>query len=80
MSIRGLWSHTRDILCWFEGKKVSYVIPLHSALESRLGSSLEVCMEPHRPFKYYVLEQHKHKTYLKPIDRLPSEFPAENLK
>ena len=80
MSFRGLMSHTRDIVCWFQGKRVSYVIPLHSSVESKLGSTLEVCLDYQKPFRYYVLEQDKFKTYLKPVDVDPSAFPAEHLK
>ena len=67
MSARGLMSHTRDILCWFSGKKVSYIIPMYFAPESKMGTSIEVCLDLANPVKHYVLEREGLKTYLRPV-------------
>lgn len=37
-----LFSHSRGITVWFEGPKISYVIPMYHGLESVLGSNLEI--------------------------------------
>ena len=68
---RELWSHSRDITCWFGKTKAAYIIPQHFANEKILGANLEVRIDLEKPCKYYVLEKEDFKTILKPIEAIP---------
>jgi hypothetical protein len=73
-AVRNLWHHSRDIICWFNESKASYVIPQHFSTEKILGRNLEVQIDLEKPGKYYILEKTEYKTILKAVDSLPSEF------
>ena len=47
-----LFSQSRQIMVWFDGPKVSYIIPMYQGLESCLGANLEVSLDLSKSQKY----------------------------
>lgn len=62
-----LRSQARQIMVWFDGSKVSYVIPMYQGLESCLGANLEIQLDLQR--------SHNYQQQLQRILKNPKEEP-----
>lgn len=68
-ALRGLMSHSRDIICYFGEKQAaaSYVIPMMFSTEKDFGRCIELQIDNYKEGQLFKLERLQYKTIIKPV-------------